>query len=212
MQLNAQSAPLPQPRVFRYSLDWRFLLPVADPAHLCVAFEEEPGFHEALERVGIPASPWLLDLNLAEDERRATHSLALPFGLPVRWVSAGPEEQIEFYRSIRQRIRPGGYFLLGFRNARYSRFKTQYHASRPGRLADQLNRAGFYRIKIFGVMPNLRIPEYIFDLDVQAMRFALGHRFRRKPILLKILQMLAQTIGWAHVSNFFPCYFAIATA
>src|SRR5512141_3191110 len=106
MQPNVQTAPPPQPRVFPYSLDWRFLLPVADPVNLRVAFENEPDFYEALERVGVPAAPWLLDSNFIEAERRNTHSLALPFGLPVRWVSAGTEEQIQLYRSIRQRICP----------------------------------------------------------------------------------------------------------
>jgi hypothetical protein len=212
MPPNVQSASLPPPTVFRYSLDWRFLLPVADPANIRVAFEEEPGFPEALEQVDIPASRWSLDSNVVEAERRNTHSLALPFGLPVRWASARTEEQIEFYRSARQQICPDGYFLLGFRSSWYSRSKACYHASTPSRVTDQLNRAGFHSIKIFGALPDLRIPEYIFDLEVQAMRFALGHRFRRKPVLLNMLRMLARTIGWARVSDFFPCYFAIATA
>ena len=214
MRANLQPVPSSQPRVFQYSLDWRFLLPIGDPARICVAFNDEADFSETLERIGIPVSNQLSTSNFEGDARDAVHAFVLPFGLPVRWVSAKSEEQIELYRSIRRSICPGGYLLLGFGNPWNPRSRSQpgYHPSTPRRAAYQLDRAGFKSTKIFGAMPNLRIPEYIFELNPQAMQFALEHRFRRKPVLLNALQMLRRTTSLARVSNFLPCYFALATA
>ena len=61
-------------------------------------------------------------------------------------------------------------------------------------------------------MPNLQIPEYLFDLDPRVIDFALRNRFRRKPAVLQALRLLAGTIGWKRISNFLPCYFAVAAA
>ncbi|HMB23849.1 MAG TPA: hypothetical protein VKP08_13500 [Anaerolineales bacterium] len=201
-----QSIHPPEPRVFRYSLDWRFLLPAADPAQIRVVFEEESEFCEALDQVGIPS------VSGSREERDRPHSLVFPFGVPVRRASARSEHQIEFYRSVRQRIAPGGHFLLGFRNSRLSRPDSRYYASTPPRLKGQLSQAGFRSIKIFGAMPDLLVPEYIFALNPQAMNFALQHRFRRKPVLLNMLHVLKWTVGWNIISNFLPCYFVLATA
>lgn len=214
MRANLQPVPSSQPRLFQYSLDWRFLLPIDDPARVRVAFDGEADFSETLERIGIPVSNQLPASNFKGDERDDTHAFVLPFGLPVRWVSAKSEEQIEFYRSIRHRICPGGYFLLGFGNSWSPRPRIQpgYRRSTPRRAAYQVDQAGFKSTKIFGAMPNLRIPEYIFELNSQALHFALEHRFKRKPVLLNALRMLRRTTSLARVSSFLPCYFALAIA
>ena len=67
-------------------------------------------------------------------------------------------------------------------------------------------------VKMYGAMPDLRIPEYIFDLDPRALDFAARNRFRRKPAVLQGLRVLAATIGLQRITNFLPCYFAVATA
>jgi hypothetical protein len=76
----------------------------------------------------------------------------------------------------------------------------------------ELNQAGYSSIQLFGAMPDLRIPEYIFDLDPRTILFALQNRFRRKPAVLRALRLLAWTAGPARLSNLLPCYFAVATA
>lgn len=203
-----------KPRFFSYSLDWRFLLPIADTGKIRVVVEDDADLSQTLEQVGITISNQLSFSNFKHDERNNTQSFVLPFGLPVRWVNARQEEQIELYRSIRNMICPGGYFLLGFENSWNSRSNSQsrFHPSTPRRVADQLDQAGFKATQIFGAMPDVCIPEYIFELNDQAMYFALKHRFRRKPVLLNMLRMLARTVGLARISNFLPCYFAVATA
>jgi hypothetical protein len=78
-------------------------------------------------------------------------------------------------------------------------------------MTSQLKEAGFKVIKVFGVIPTLSIPEYIFDLKAQPIYFVLQHRFKRKPILYHLLQLLSHTIGPALVSDILPCYFIVAT-
>ena len=211
MQTNLQHVHPPPPRVFQYSLDWRFLLPISDPAKIRVAFEEEADFSEALDRVGIPVSNLLSFSNFKQHESKSIHSLAFPFGLPARWVGSRQQEQIEFYRSVRHLICPGGYLLLGFGNAWTPHPGAQYRLSTPPRMVNQLDQAGFKAITVLGAIPDLRIPEYIFDLNVQVMHFTLTHRFRRKTVLLNMLRMLAETVGLARIANFLPCYFVVAS-
>jgi hypothetical protein len=212
MQAHLQQIHPPPPRVFNYSLDWRFLLPVADAAKIHVVVEDDDDFSQTLERVGISIWNQSSFLDLTESERDNIQSFVLPFGLPVRWVGAQQEDQIEFYRSVRRSICTDGYFLLGFENSWNSRptSQRQYHPSTPRRVAYRLSRAGFSSIKIFGALPNLRIPEYIFDLHAQAIHFTLQHRFRRKPIMRNALEALSHMISPTHIAKFLPCYFAVA--
>ena len=212
MRSDPEPAFPPQPRVFHYSLDWRFLLPISDPGKIRVVSEERADFNQTLEQAGIPVADQLSFSDLRQDERNNIQSLVIPFGLPVRWVGEEQEDQIEFYRSMRRLICPDGYLLVGFENGWKFRSGNQskYHSSTPRRITYRLHKAGFKSIKIFGAIPNLCIPEYIFDMNTQATRFVLHHRFRRKPIMLNVMQLLSRTIGWTRISTFLPCYFAVA--
>ena len=212
MQTHLQQIQPPPPRVFHYSLDWRFLLPVADTAKIRVVAEDDAEFSRTLKHVGISVSNPPSFSTITQAARDTIQAFVLPFGLPARWVSGQQEDQIEFYHSLRHLICPEGYFLIGFENSLNSHRtrQPQYHPSRPRRVAAQLQRAGFKSIRIFGAMPNLCIPEYIFNLHAQAIHFALQHRFRRKPVLFNMLRILSQPMGWVGISTFLPCYFAVA--
>ncbi|HLO14936.1 MAG TPA: hypothetical protein VK206_08905 [Anaerolineales bacterium] len=212
MQTSRQQIHPPPARVFHDSLDWRFLLPTTEAGKIRVVVEQGADFGQTLEQIGIPVSNCSSFSDIKQNEKENTQALVLPFGLPVRWVSAQRGDQIEFYRSLRHLVCPGGYLLIGFENSWNSHSKTQsgYHPSTSRRVANQLNRAGFRSIRIWGAMPNLRIPEYIFALNDRAIYFALQHRFRRKPALLNILRTLSYAIGWSGISAFLPGYFAVA--
>lgn len=213
MQDNASSAFPPQPQVFTHSLDWRFLLPIADLENTFVVSEEDADLSQTLAHVGIPVSNRRSLADLKPEPGRTIHSLVLPFGLPVRWVGSRTDDQLELYRSMRRLIEPGGYFLMGFNNALYVRRRGgAYHPSTPRSVAAQLGHAGYRSIEILGAMPDLIIPEYLLHLEPQTVLFALRHRFRRKPIILKILHVLSRAPGWANMSSFLPSYFAIAVA
>jgi hypothetical protein len=203
-----------QPRVFRYSLDWRFLLPMADVKKIYLLAEGDADFNQTLEQVGIHTSQQLSLSDLKQNKTNEVQSFVMPFGLRAGWVGAKHEDQLEFYVSVRRLISSGGCFLIGFDNfwTMPARSKAKYYSSTSGRMAGQLKQAGFQSIKIFGAMPNLAIPEYIFDLDSRTIQFALRNRFRRKPALLHVLRVLEGTIGVERISNFLPCYFMVATA
>jgi hypothetical protein len=152
-------------------------------------------------------------MDVEQKEKIDSASFVLPFGLPVRWIGKEQTDQVEFFRSMRTLVGDNGNLLVGFNNSWNYRSspQTKYHASTPPRVVSQLQKAGFKSIIVFGVISNLRIPEYIFDLNDRSMNFALGHRFKRKPVLLNLLQLLSHTIGLTGISYFLPCYFVIAS-
>lgn len=197
----------PPPRAFSHSLDWRFLLPIADARSIHVLSDDDPDLGMALEQVGIPIS------NPEPGGEQDVQAFVLPFGLPVRRGEIKKAAQVESYRSIRRSMRSGGYLLVGFNNRWDVRgTPSRCQVSTPRQMRRQLTQAGFNSVTIFGAMPDLSVPEYIFELDARAIRFALLHRFRRKPVLLNIIQALAGTIGVHRLASFLPCYFALATA
>lgn len=212
MQTDLPSLRTHQPQTFRYSLDWRFLLPVADAGRIRVVAEEDAELRTTLEQVGIPVSNLLTCSNGAGDEKKDIQSFALPLGLPARWVDTKVEDQIEFCRSLRRLMGPDGYILVGFNNVWNIHKKTasKYHPSTPRLMKHQLLQAGFRSVRLFGALPNLSIPEYIFDLEAGAVRFALHHRFRRKRVVLRALRALTQTVSIDRISQYLPCYFAVA--
>jgi hypothetical protein len=200
------------PRVFRYSLDWRFLLPMGKAEAVYFLLAEDEEFSQALKQVGMNGTQRLSLSDLGQTKAKEIQSLVIPFGLPTSWVNAKHEDQVEFYSSAQRLISSGGYLLVGFNNIWNVRGSSQikYYASTPRRVAAQLKQAGFSYVKMFGAMPNLAIPEYIFDLDSRAIQFALHNRFRRKPAVFHALNSLAETVGFARLSNFLPCYFVVA--
>ena len=214
MQTHPQTITSHPPRVFNYSLDWRFLLPMADLSKGCLLFEDEIDFAQTLEHAGIQVSQRLFVSDIGNLKNDSLPFLVMPFGLPTDWVGAGHENRVKFYFSIRQLIDSGGYLLVGFNNALGRRTNPQikYQSSTPRRITDEIKQAGFKSVKIYGAMPGLQIPEYIFELEPQTIRFALQNRFRRKTKVLRALRVLAGTIGWKRISYFLPCYFALATA
>lgn len=202
----------PTPRVFHYSLDWRFLLPIADPGKFLIVFEDNSDFSQTLEQAGIPPANQLTFSALGKKVEQKAQSIVLPFGLPLDGLGARQADQIKFFHSLRQEIEPGGCLLLGFKNAwsYRSHAQSEYCSSTPRRVANQLKQAGFKSSRFFGAFPNLDIPEYIFELNAGTLRFALDHRFRRKPVLWQALQVLSRAVGWNSISTLLPYYFVIA--
>jgi hypothetical protein len=209
---HPQTATSPQPRVFSHSLDWRFLLPLVAPQKTCLLFEENEDFSQTLEQVGMGVSQQLSFSELSDHKNEGFHLLVMPFGLPAGRTGAGRESRVQFYFSIRRFLDSDGYLLAGFNGGLNLRPSSQsvYQASTPRRIAGELSQAGFKSVKIYGAMPTLQIPEYIFDLDPRAIDFALRNRFRRKPAVLQSLRLLAGIVGWKRFSDFLPCYFAVA--
>src|SRR5215212_8735870 len=117
MQSGQQRIHQSQPRVFNYSLDWRFLLPVSHPDKTFVFFEDDADFSQSLQQVGIPDSNQLSFLDVEQKEKKESASFVLPFGLPVRWVGKEQSDQIEFFRSLRKLMGDNCNILVGFHNS-----------------------------------------------------------------------------------------------
>ena len=202
------------PPVFNYSLDWRFLLPMTDFQNGRILFDDNADFTQTLGQVGIHPRQQLSLQELRTLKNNQFPFFVLPFGLPVSWSGTKSKDRIEFYASLRRFLAAGGYLLVGFNNSLARRTNSQkvYHSSTPRHMVAEMRQAGFKSVKIFGAMPNLQIPEYIFDLDPQTTQFALQNRFRRKPAVLQALRVLSVTIGMQRLSNFLPCYFVVASA
>lgn len=205
------SAP---PRIFHYSLDWRFLLPAAEAQKTCLLFEENEDFRQTLEQVRLGVAQQISFSELRDRKDKSVQLLAMPFGLPAARVGRGQQDRVQFYVSLRRLIDSGGHLLVGFNNSLNLRANSRslYRASSPRSMTDELRQAGFRSARIYGAMPSLEIPEYIFDIDPRAIHFALRNRFRRKPTVLHALRLLSGAIGWKRISNFLPCYFAVAAA
>lgn len=213
MLLNPQAISAPPPRVFNHSLDWRFLLPIADLQKGYFLFEEDRDFSETLEQVGIRRSQQLSFSDLKDLKNERIPFLVLPFGLSLSSVGPSLAHRMEFYTLTRQVMDPNSHLLLGFNNQlnwRASR-EIHYYPSTPRRVSRELQRAGYRSLKLFGAMPGLQIPEYIFDLESRTIHFALQNRFRRKPNVLRVIHLLAVTVGMQRMSNFLPSYFVVAT-
>ncbi|HEX6035442.1 MAG TPA: hypothetical protein VFY83_13440, partial [Anaerolineales bacterium] len=205
MQPDSQLLTAAPPRVFKYSLDWRFLLPMGHENKIGLLFEEDAEFSQTLERVGIQPADQLSLADLRDRKTDGFPVIVLPFGVPGR-VGTKQDDRVPFYASLRRQIHAGGYLLVGFNNALNpgARSVTKYQSSTPRWTASELKKAGFTSVRFYGAMPDLQIPEYMFHLDARAIRFALQNRFRRKPRVLRALRFLAQTLGWERMSNFLP--------
>ena len=202
----------PQPRVFHYSLDWRFLLPIAKPQEIYVLAAEGDEFHQTLEQVGIASLQQLSLVDLRQSSRHDLQTVVMPFGVASSWVTPDLEDQVKVYSTVRNLLATQGRLLVGFNNVWGPRgTQAKYYPSTPRRIRVQLNQAGFTSVQLHGVMPNLDIPQYIFGLEPRSIHFALQNRFRRKPAILRALRLVAASIGMLRVSNFLPCYFAVAT-
>jgi hypothetical protein len=207
-ELTRQSPP----RVFHYSLDWRFLLPLSNLENTFVFFEDDGEFSQTLEHIGIPSANHLTFLDIGQRETSGAATFILPFGVPLRWVGKDPEDQIEFFRSLKTAMGDFGSLLVGFKNSWNDRSTgpSEYYTSTPGQITARLQMAGFKTTTVFGVIPDLSIPEYIFELNNSPMTFALQHRFKRKPLVTTLLQLLSYTLGAQRLAMFMPCYFVIA--
>jgi len=144
----------------------------------------------------LPFSPACFDL------------VVMPLGLPrQRWNAAG-RRHLDVQRAIRRLIRPGGTLLLGFSNRLdFLRGSTSEHyALTPRRAVRLLLRAEYSSVDLYGAVPNLTVPEYIFPLTPQVLAFVLRSRYRQK-LPARLLRWLIQ----AGFANFLPAYFAVAS-
>ncbi len=193
MTLLSSDLPTPQPFP-RLSQDWRFLLPIPEGGEallLCRSREELP---PAFSRLGIRTVACFADPRALIPSGRPpgdgvvlASASALPFppqtfdlvlaprGMPLpsqRWPEAA--------RALLRLLRPGGALLLGFSGRfRFRGAASGEMSASPRRVVDILRRVGYTNPELYGVMPDLDVPEYIFPFSPYALAFVLRSRYRR---------------------------------
>ena len=79
MRTDLQNIQPLAPRVYQYSLDWRFLLPIADSQKVHVVFEQNDEFSQALETLS-PRCRQVIELRTVQElsYREISDSLGVP--------------------------------------------------------------------------------------------------------------------------------------
>jgi len=216
-----------------YSADWRFLLPIAEGSQVLIVGGEHDDFTQFFSKIGVSTTTWLCGSSSFWDERTRRDNIdrgasaladlsaspfppasfdivAIPFGFSSR-NSAGRQHDIEAYQTVRRLIRPGGTLLVGFSNiwGIRRRFRPESYYSTPWRIIRRLRHTGYSSIDLYGVMPNLNIPEYIFPLTTQALGFTLQHRYRYK-LPANFLRWFSNSLIVSVFSKLLSGYFVVA--
>ncbi len=188
---------------FRYSLDWRFFLPISETSKILYIGEGGSEVQAFFARLNVNRFSVLDGDNL--DKIRSSPDLpstfdviAIPYDIP----SHGE------YAALKKRLSPGGSLLIGFSN-RY--LSIRKNAISLLKLRFLLARAGFSKVKYYGIFPDQYAPEYIFPLNLHAVAFALRHRYqyRMKSWLLQGLLFSPFLFLLLYCA---PAYYAIATS
>lgn len=184
---------------FRYSLDWRFFLPVSANSKILYIGEAGDEVRQFFRRLNINEVSSIEKNSLAEVESLSTFDL---ISIPYDFLNSSG------YPKLRDLIRPDGFLLIGFSN----RFRSKdVNATFLFQIRSILKKAGFSPLKYYGILPDQYIPEYIFPLTSQAIGFVLRHRYQYR-LPRWVLQLISSTLSALLLSNFLPAYYVLAKA
>lgn len=207
MQSNRSSHPSSPESNPGHSTDWRHLLPLVDESKTLVLCQACGDIVGILHQAGIPMSVQQSDFtSLSNLVSKTVDAIVIPFGFPENL-------HLDFFHLLRGILQESGVLLIGFEN----RWKLQrvgsagIYVSMPRQLTYLLRQAGFASIDLYGVIPDLQIPEYIFPLTPQSLSFVLQQRYKRN-LPLGLLRRLFTPALASQFSGFMPSYYAIAKA
>lgn len=186
---------------FRYSLDWRFFLPISETSRMLYIGEGGEEVQSFFQRLNINQVLCLENNILDEIQSFSASSSTFDIvSIPYTILSQ------QMHTEIKKILRPSGSLLLGFSNRYRARDEN---AISTFKLNSLLIQAGFSQIKYYGVFPDQYAPEYIFPLNSHTTKFALHHRYqyRMKSWLLQILSLPPPLFV---LSYFLPAYYVVA--
>jgi|CXWL01.1.fsa_nt_gi hypothetical protein len=213
------------------SADWRFFLPISAGSNVLLVTNHGEDIARYFEKLGIRTTIYNNDSSTGPDveftkQKSADfenefsppggHSLfdvvAIPHGFPEYLLSRGETPQIDVYQKIKQALNPRGALLIGFSNSlrlgRAARPFVNFYATPQGMIG-LLRKAGYPSVEIYGAIPDLNVPDYIFSLNKHEIGFVLEHRYRYK-IPAWALKLLTTSFVAGSLSGFFPFYYAVA--
>ncbi|MBL8100209.1 MAG: hypothetical protein JNK81_13580 [Anaerolineales bacterium] len=185
---------------FRYSLDWRFFLPISEKSRMLYIGESGEEIQAFFQRLNINYVSYLE--NDIVDKIRSLSASSSTFdivSIPYTVFSHST------YPEVKKILRPGGSLLLGFSNLYRSKNENAISLIK---LKSLLMKAGFSQIKYYGVFPDQYAPEYIFPLKLQATKFALRHRYQYR-MKSWLLQTLSFSVFLFALSYFLPAYYVV---
>jgi hypothetical protein len=206
------SIPIPSPQ---NSMDWRFLLPILAESKVLIVGGGCDEFTQFFGQLGIESIAWDHDfLNPTRTPFPELHFeiIAIPHGFPDKGLSSSPQQHLEVYRTMWHFLKPGGTILIGFSNAQVirRRINPDNYYSTPRLMRQLLQKAGYETVTLYGAIPNLFTPEYIFPLTRKTVGFTLKHRYRYK-LPARLLRWFDHPFFTAGFSHLLPSYFATAT-
>ncbi|MBI5825103.1 MAG: hypothetical protein HZB18_13825 [Chloroflexi bacterium] len=213
------------------SADWRFFLPISAESNVLLVTDHGEDIARYFEKLGIRTTIYNTDSSNAASVKLSAQKrtdfendfsppdgyplfdvVALPHGFPGYFLSRGNSHQINIFQKMKQAITSHGALLVGFSNSlrlgRAAGSSVNSYAT-PQRMVGLLRKAGYPLVEIYGVIPDLYVPDYIFPLNKHEIGFVLEHRYRYK-IPAWLLKFLTTSFVAGSLSVFFPFYYAVA--
>lgn len=188
-------------KAFRYSLDWRFFLPISETSRLLYIGEGGEEVQSFFRRLNVNSVFYSSD-----DVVKAIGTYSASFSkfdivsIPYNFISH------HLYEEIKKILTPSGSLLIGFANHYKSNNKN---TASVFKLRSLLEKAGFSHIKCYGAFSDEYAPQYIFPLNPHTFKFVIRHRYEsRVPTWVLSLLFLSPSIFF--LSYFIPAYYIVA--
>ncbi len=215
----------------QHSVDWRFCVDMPPRSRVLVISESYDGFAYPLQKVmDARVIVWHTQQSAETDEILKTQSCSdttdclqgrlshPPFGkqsfdLIILPDGLTPKKRLRTFYSL---LQPGGSLVIGFFN-RWSIKKRPYPAMRGvkdetmRKMRRYLRASGFVELSIYGTLPNHKIPDIIFPLEAQTMRYTLNRHFGHKIPHYLLRWLSISFISAPLISLLLPAYYIIAT-
>lgn len=216
-RLDVALSPAPSP--VRGGPDWRFLLPLSRQSRLLVV--EEPQHADAaicrsLHALRVRTTAWGPAAIAAVAQAPVNQRFDI-IAAPLGFGGIGPAEDLRRYRDLhrcaRRLLAPGGTLLIGFGNrwgfGVAAAAGNGVACSTPREMTAILRGHGYDKVRLFGTLPGMLDPGYIFPLRAQTLRCALRQYYRHNRIGAFLTRPRAVT---RLLLDLLPGYYAVASA
>lgn len=187
-----------------YTVDWRFFIPISFEKKILVVGNGAAETVLFFRKIGVQVDVCNYDLVLVYPDT-IYDTIIIPDS------SGFIEEPILFIKNIKKLLKKDGVLLVGFLNRFfYSRWKNKKQFTSTIYMMRK-RLSSFKQIEILGCFPELKIPEYIFPIDLAVSEFVLKHRYRyRFPSIF--LSLITSPLFLPIFIHFLPAYYIIATS
>lgn len=215
-----------------FSLDWRFLPHIPVSSNTLLVYPQGVNLSADLtasmdsvtllvgKQVQTNHQPCLDHLHVIEGTLASTtfelntfDLIAFPDGLGNE-AGVNFEDRLQMFKTAHQLLGTQGILYLGFPNRWSYASLTSWHKSVSNTLSAKqaqklLEHTGFRLLGLYGLIPNHRIPHYIFSLQSTSLYFSLNNYWKRTKLGRK-LSMKFPRFMVRPITRFLPGYGIIA--